>query len=129
MRHLIRIIEDASDLDIWDRVDAFFEDFAEEVAPRHPNIQAEIEDDDGQVYLASLAARHKGEGDGSRFMSDLCALLDRHQISMELEPSSDGTMDDFQSRQRLGNWYARYGFEWMDEYRMHRSPKSNPSDA
>lgn len=123
MRNLIRIIEEASDLHIWDRVDAFMQDAVDELAPRYPNIQAHIEDDDGQVYLASLAARHQGEGDGTRFMIDLCALLDRHDIVMELEPSPDGTMDDQAGISRLAKWYSGFGFEWVDDYRMRRTPK------
>lgn len=122
MRHFIQLIEAALGLDHYDNIDSFFDDLSFDLAPRYPNIEAHIEDDDGQVYLASIAARHPGEGDGSRFMTDLVALLDHYGITMELEPSR--AEDDDELHQRLGRWYARFGFEWIDEYRMRRLPRN-----
>lgn len=124
MRKFIQIIEAALGLDHYDNIDAFFDDLSLELAPRYPNIDVSIEDDNGQVYMASLAARHKGEGDGTRFMRDLCALLDLYGITMELEPSRDGTMDDTETRARLGRWYEGFGFFWIDDYRMRRNPRN-----
>jgi len=81
----------------------------------HPGIEAEVEDDDGEIFIASVAADQPGAGHGSRWLEALTALADEMGATLSADPS-DG---------REG-WYARHGFEAARWGRMVREPSPAP---
>lgn len=97
-------------------IEAFMRDVSL-VQGRHHDVSSGFENNDGRAYLAFIAVRSQGRGVGTAFMTEVEALLDRHGVTMDLEPEGD-VLDVW----RLGNWYRRHGFRWIDDRRMRRDP-------
>ena len=97
-----------------DEADAF-EDGVRSLASRHPGVSAQVDDNDGAFFIASLEAVPTGAGKGGAYMADLVALADRHGILLEVDPA-EGALD------ALERFYGRFGFERQGPERMERRP-------
>lgn len=109
-------------MDDFERVEALIASLPE-LADAFPGVSAQVNDDDGRAFLASVSCAERGHGTGTRWLEAFCALADRLGVDVETDPS-EGDME------RLGGWYARHGFEWKSDERMVRwaaAPAAEPA--
>lgn len=99
-------------MDDCERVEALIASMPS-LADAFPGVSAQVDDDEGRAFLASVSCAERGLGTGSRWLEAFCALADRLGVDVETEPSVGDV-------ERLGGWYARHGFEWKSDERMVR---------
>jgi hypothetical protein len=77
-------------------------------------------DAEDRVHLALIMALHKGRGDGGRALRWICALADRHQVTLvgHIERGGDTGL----STRELRRWYKRHGFHCDRQLRLTRRP-------
>lgn len=95
--------------------------FANETGGAHGWVQFII-NSPRQVTLHRLWTLRPGEGNGSRMLGTLCELADRHGVEICLKPLPFGRKPYRFSRQKLAEWYGRYGFTG-DHKRMVRAAR------
>lgn len=111
MRRWINLCESVGDA--WDDIEA--------LVRRHPHVSAAVDyDGDQTIDLNSLEANVEGQGHGSAFMRDLCALADAEDLFINLQPS--GFEDDPATYEKLVGFYERFGFYEIDHGAMARAP-------
>ena len=76
------------------------------------------------LYIMHIVTepQHRGEGNASAILAEICDAADRYGVTMflEVEPRDDCSM----TATELANWYWRFGFRG-DPSEMIREPASN----
>ena len=83
----------------------------------------------GRVHISSIMTFvDKNKGNASACMRWLCALADKHQVALELEPvpiQNAGARDGTNlNKKTLTAWYTRCGFKKTDGDMMVRQPST-----
>lgn len=82
----------------------------------HPGVEALVEDDDGEIFIASVAALRPGSGDGTRWIEAMTTLADEVGVSLSADPSPG-----------RDEWYGRHGFGEGRWGRLVRQPIPAPA--
>jgi hypothetical protein len=95
-----------------DNLDMFWSELPS-VMREFPDILAQIEDDEGEIFIASIECRRQGQGIGTAFMTRLSELADSLGLDLTADPAESGG-------DRLVRWYEGLGFSFENSYRMIR---------
>lgn len=73
-------------------------------------------DGENQIRVANIEAERMREGAGTRAMTILTEMADKHGVDISLEPVSFAIGGGAMTNEQLENWYRRFGFEFDPEY-------------
>ena len=73
--------------------------------------------------LEVLSSVPQGNGLGKWAMSEICELLDKHQLPMILNPTP---LDDYTIKEKLLGFYRKFGFKTLPIYKSSMERRPNP---
>ncbi len=80
--------------------------------------------DDHIVVLQSIASADPQSGSGSNALAILCKVADRYKVIIDLDAGPYSTRHTEPiTREKLMNWYSRFGFVSMGGSEMRRNPR------
>lgn len=80
------------------------------------------------VHISDVLAVEEGKGAGNEAMQFLCALADKHGVTLDLTAKGYGERAGRMGTKELRNWYVKFGFVSQggyeeDGFDMERKPK------
>ncbi len=81
----------------------------------------------GEITIHRIWTIYPKRGIGSRMLSQLCELADRHQVFIKLKVAPLGPAPVPMSAEELGQWYRRHGFR--GQRKMLRAPLPSKSHS
>lgn len=77
----------------------------------------------GYMWLFDFYSLEQGKGNASRCLKFICALADKHQITLSLSPFPFGTKPGLKKHE-LADWYERHGFQKKNDFPVYlREPR------
>lgn len=123
MRDLIKLIENAADVatpaeafiqDFWDNSHAnWMNDRQRIVGGAGVMISRSVQDRANNVHISDIVSGETGKGYASEALKLLCALADKHGVTLDLTAKAYLTGQQAKGRlttKQLVDWYGRYGF-------------------
>lgn len=87
------------------------------------NVQLEVSNFDGALWISSIFTIERGKGDGSRVLQKICDIADKHNVVIRCSPEPFGDTNGL-NKSELVKWYKRNGFKSIGWGELERLPKS-----